>query len=247
MIRLTREQENLAKFLTYILCHRPDEFGLVLDEEGFAPVKQLLQVLAGEPGFSWVRRRHLEELATLPSPPRFELREERLRGLVPGPARVRRPGAAPPNLLYLAIPPKAHAGVFDSGLKAAPGREVLLADTPARALELGRRRSPEPVLVTVQAARAFRAGITFTGYGEGLYLSGSLPREFLQLAAPAAKPEKARPVKAPISPEPPGSVLLDLPQFLGKPKRSRDKGRKGEPAWKAGTRALRRERRKPPR
>lgn len=246
MIRLTREQENLAKFLTYILCHRPDEFGLVLDEEGFAPVKQVLQVVSSEPGFGWVRRRHLEELASLPSPPRFELRAEGLRGLIPGPARVRRPGAEPPPLLYLAIPPKAHAGVFASGLKAPPGRELVLAGTPEQALKLGRRRSPEPVLVTVHAGRALGAGINFEGYGESLFLAGSIPREFLQLAPPPVKPAKAESAKTPPPKVVPGSVPLDLAQFLSGPRPIRGKDRKGEPAWKTAHRALKRERRKPP-
>ena len=48
-----------------------------------------------------------------------------------------------------------------------------------------------------------------------------------------------------INPPPlPGSVLLDLPDFLAKPIRPRSKDKRGEPAWKPGTRALRRERRK---
>uniref|UniRef100_A0A7C5AKU8 RNA 2'-phosphotransferase n=1 Tax=Desulfobacca acetoxidans TaxID=60893 RepID=A0A7C5AKU8_9BACT len=246
MIRLTREQESLARILAYILCHRPDEFGLVLDEEGFVPVRQLLQVLAGEPGYSWVRRRHLEELAHLVSPPRFELLQDRLRGLVPGPARLRRPGVEPPPLLYLALPPKAHAGVFESGLKSHPGRELLLAATPERALNLGRRRSPDPVLVTVQAGRAHRAGVVFQGYGEGLFLAERIPREYLQLAPPPVKGEKAKPRKPSPTQTLPGAVLLDLAQFLEKPGPLRGKDRKGEPSWKAGTRALRRERRKPP-
>ncbi len=52
MTRLPRPLEDLAKVLTYLLCHRPDEFGLVLDPEGFVSVKQLLQALAGEKGLA---------------------------------------------------------------------------------------------------------------------------------------------------------------------------------------------------
>jgi len=246
MIPLTRQQEDLAKLLAYILGHRPDEFGLVLDEEGFAGVKQLLAALAGEAGWGWVRRRHLEELAVLLKPPRLELREDRLRSLVPAPARLRRPGEPPPPLLYTAIPPKAQEPVFASGLQAAAGREILLAATPERALKLGRRRSPEPILVTVQAQAAARKGLAFQGYGEGLFLTGAIPREFLQVPPPPQKREKPKAEKPAPPPPLPGSVLLDLPQFLGKPADARGKGKKGEPAWKSGTRALRRERRKTP-
>jgi hypothetical protein len=38
--------------------------------------------------------------------------------------------------------------------------------------------------------------------------------------------------------------MLDFPEFLEKAARPWSKDKKGEPAWKSGTRALRRERRK---
>jgi putative RNA 2'-phosphotransferase len=245
MTRLPRQLEDLAKVLTYVLCHRPDEFGLVLDAEGFVSVKQLLQALAAEGGFSHARRHHLEQLAGLLQPPRFELAGDKIRGLVPGPADLRRPGEAPPTLLYLAISPKAHERVFEAGLMAPAGQELLLAYTRELALKLGRRRSPDPILVTVQAEKAARAGVALVAYGEDLSLAREIPRQFLQLAPPPVKqPEKPKPEKAPPPRPLPGTVLMDLPDFLAKPARPRNKDKKGEPAWKSGTRALRRERRK---
>jgi putative RNA 2'-phosphotransferase len=245
MTRLPRQLEDLAKVLTYLLCHRPDEFGLVLDPEGFVSVKQLLQVMSAERGFSHARRHHLEQLAGLLHPPRFELAGDKIRGLVPGPADLRRPGESPPTLLYLASPPKAHERVFASGLKVPPGQELVLAHTRELALKLGRRRSPDPILVTVQAEKAAQAGVAFVAYGENLSLAQEIDRPFLQLAPPPQKqPEKPKPEKAPPPRPLPGTVVLDLPDFLEKPARPRSKGKKGEPAWKSGTRALRRERRK---
>ncbi|MGQ9689218.1 MAG: RNA 2'-phosphotransferase [Desulfobaccales bacterium] len=246
MTRLPRQMEELARMLTYILCHRPDEFGLVLDEAGFIPVKQLLAVLAAEPGWGQVRRHHLEQLAALSQPPRFELAGDKIRGLIPGPAAMRRPAGDMPARLYAAILPKAHDRVFESGLKAPPGQELLLTDTPEAALKLGRRRSPEPVLVTIQARAATDEGITFHRYGESLFLAQEIPRKFLHLAPPPQKPEKAKTEKIQPPPPLPGTVGLDLPAFLEKPPQARGKGKKGEPAWKSGARALRRERRKPP-
>lgn len=247
MTRLPRQLEDLAKILTYILCHRPDEFGLVLSEDGFLPVKRLLQALSAEPGWGQVRRHHLEQLAALLHPPRFELAGDRIRGVAPGPAHLRRPpGELPPILLYAAIPPKAHERVFEAGLKAPPGRKLLLAVTPDRALKLGRRRSPGPILVTIQAEKAAQRGVVLQGYGKGLYLAEEVPREFLQLAPPPQKREKPRPEKAPPPPPLSGTVVLDLPQFLAKPASGKGKGKQDEPAWKAGTRALRRKRRKSP-
>ena len=243
MTRLPRQLEPLARMLTYILCHRPDEFGLVLSEEGFIPLKQLLQTLAAEPGWGFVRRHHLDQLVGLISPPAFEIVAEQIRALTPESARLRRePGEPPPALLYVAIPPKAHPKVWEEGLKTPPDRDLVLTTTKDAAVKLGRRRAPHPILVIVQAQAADRRGLKFTGYGEGLYLAPALPRDLLQLPPPPQAPEKPKPEK--IQPPTPGTFALDLPGMFPpapKPKRT---GKKAEPAWKAGTRALRKKRRR---
>jgi putative RNA 2'-phosphotransferase len=243
MSRLPRQLESLARMLTYILSHRPDEFGLVLSDEGFIPIKHLLQALSAESGWGFVRRHHLDQVVGLISPPAFEVAGEQIRALTPGPAQLRRPaGEPPPALLYTAIPPKAHVRVWEEGLKPPLDRDLVLAATPELALKLGRRRAPNPILVTVQAQAADRRGIAFTGYGEGLYLAPGLPREVLQLPPPPPAPDKPKPEK-PRPPAPtPGTFILDLPGMFQPPTQSRGQGKKDEPAWKAGTRALRKQR-----
>jgi putative RNA 2'-phosphotransferase len=245
MSRLPRQLENLARLLTYMLCHQPDEFGLVLAEDGSVALKALLQALSAEPGWGFVRRQHLEQLAGLIKPAPFELIEERLRCLSPGPARLRRPAASPPALLYGAIPPKLHGRVWEEGLKPPAHQELVLAASRETALKLGRRRAPAPVLVTVQAQAAAASGLVFQGYGAELYLAPAVPREFLQLPPPPQVQEGAKPLKPPQAPPAPGSVILDLPRmFTAPPAKTRGKGQKGEAAWKSGARELRRKRRR---
>lgn len=239
MGHLPRQLENLARMLAYILGHRPDEFGLVLAADGSVAIKQLLQALVHEPGWGFVRRQHLEQLAGLMQPPAFELFEEKIRGLKPGPLPVRRPGETPPPLLYLAIPPKVHERIFQEGLKAAAGQELLLARTKETALKLGKRRAPTPILITIQTQAAAKVGISFTGYGEELFLATALPREFLQMPAPAPPEVKPKPIKTAPAPPTPGTFLVDLSSVPTKPHQRH--GKKAEPAWKAGARALRKQ------
>ncbi len=240
-MRLPRQLESLARMLTYMLCHRPDEFGLILSPEGFVPVKHLLQALSGEPGFAFVRRHHLEEVAALLRPPGIAIIGEQMRGLSPGPARLRRPPEEkPPVLLYLAIPPKVHNRVWEQGLKAPPGQELVLATRPEVALKLGRRRSPQPILVTVQAQAAAKSGIIFQGYGEELFLTQQVPRPFLQLPTPSPEIEKAKPLPPERPPTPPGTVVLELPELFQEMMPGRRHAR--EHAWKDKAKVQRKKR-----
>jgi putative RNA 2'-phosphotransferase len=227
--------------LSYILSRRPDEFGLVLDEAGRVPVKELLWALAQEEGWGHVRRSHLDEVVNLVQPGAFELDKTYIRALEPGPVNLRSGESVwPPVLLYRAVTGKSHPVVADRGLQAPPGGELVLASDPEMARRLGRRRDPEAVLVTIQAQNAAKRGVEFFAYGEGLFLSRDLGPEFLQVPPVPKKPE-AKPAAAekpaPVSPTP-GSVWLDI---QGQPiKPWKEKGHKKGPAWKEGAKEQRR-------
>jgi putative RNA 2'-phosphotransferase len=167
-----QRQESLAKLLSYILCRRPDEFGLVLDEAGRLPVKELLWALAQEEGWGYVRRSHLEEVVNLVSSGAFELDNIHIRALQPGPAKLRSQESVwPPPLLYRSITAKSHAVVAARGLRPPTAGELVLASNPEMARRLGQRRDPQAVLVTIQAQNAAKRGVKFFSYGEGLYLA----------------------------------------------------------------------------
>lgn len=236
-----QRQEALAKLLSYILTRRPDEFGLVLDEAGKVPVKELLWALAQEEGWGHVRRSHLEEVVSLVHPGAFELDKTYIRALEPEPAALRsREPVWPPPLLYRAITAKSHVVVAERGLQALPGGELVLASDPEMARRLGRRRDPQAVLVTIQAQNAAKRGVEFLAYGERLYLSRDIGPEYLQLP-PAPKKPEAKPAaaeKPAPAPPTPGSVWLDI---QGQPMKPwKEKGHKKGPAWKEGAKEERR-------
>jgi len=97
-------------------------------------------------------------------------------------------------------------------------------------------------MVIVQAQAAVRRGLSFTGYGEGLYLAPALPRDVLQLPPPPQAVDKPKAEKPRPAAPTPGSFALDLPGMLPPAAKPRSKGKKDEPDWKAGTRALRKQR-----
>ena len=131
MPRLPKQLESLARMLTYILCHRPDEFGLVLAEDGFIPIKHLLHALAAEPGWGFVRRYHLDQLVGLMSPPAFEIAGEQIRALEPGTgAPAPRPGGAPPGPALCGHPAQGPRQSLGRGPQTAPGPGTRLVNHP---------------------------------------------------------------------------------------------------------------------
>jgi putative RNA 2'-phosphotransferase len=246
-MRHRQQQESLARFLTYILCRRPDEFGLVLDDQGWLPIKELLRTLAEEKDWGFVRRSHLEEVVNLTHPGQFEISGGLIRSLPVGAVAVRKEEAGwPPPLLYRAITIKSHPVVSERGLQPSTGNQLILAASPEMALRLGHRRDPKALVVTIQAQAAAKKKVVFYRYGEELFLTNAIPVEFLQMPSlpreliprPRAKP--ASPDQVTPLPQLPGSVLLDI---LGEPiKPWKEKGKKQGPTWKEEVRHQRRKR-----
>jgi len=73
---------KLSKFLALILRHQPQRFGLELDEEGWASLPEVLEILHGLPNFRWAKRAEVMRIVDEGSGDgkhRFEVADERIR------------------------------------------------------------------------------------------------------------------------------------------------------------------------
>ncbi len=223
---LQRSPKQLAKFVDYILSRRPDEFGLVLDPDGFAKIKELLKAVNEEDGFRYVRRAHLNEIMLTVPHHGFEVSENMIRSQ----RRDRLPQTSyamnPPKLLYVCTRQKAYPHVHEKGIRPGGYPQVVLSSTPEMARRIGKRIDPAPVLLTVQVQNSVDCGVVFFRTGDILYLADFIPAEcFSGPPLPKEKPEFKKPEteKARRQPEPAGSYYIDAkdPLELTVPKSKR--------------------------
>ena len=236
--------DNLSRLLVYILGHRPDEFGLVPDQEGFIAFKELLQAIHEEPGWGYVRRGHIHEILLGKERDFFETEDDRIRVL----ERHWRldldcPSRELQKILYIGVRKRAHPHALQKGLKSAQGRFLVLSPERSMAMRIGKRRDQSPVLLEIRTEPAQQAGTPFFPFG-GLFLcpeisaqwiSGPpLPKDFVKKEVrESEKPEKIQPDFIA------GSFVLD-PERDPAPHR-KAKGRK-QKGWKEDVRRARKRR-----
>jgi putative RNA 2'-phosphotransferase len=238
----------LSKLMSYILRHRPDEFGLVLDEDGFVSLKELQRAIAEEPGWSHVRRSHITEVVLTSDRERFEVEDERIRAAYghSTPHTIRYEPTDPPQILYHGTKRKTYPYILRKGLDPMGRRYVHLAASPELAERIGKRRDPKPVLMEIHAQRASEEGITFYQANPMIYLADYVPPGYIT-GPPVSKvlPEEKQTDKGHSEKwkEPtrerqlPGSVLLDMRM---EPLHKKTKGR----TWKEDARKHRRRQRR---
>lgn len=187
---------RLSKFLSLVLRHRPDDFGLRMDEQGFVLVEDIVDVIVAEDILAEDVEETLQELIEGAERPRFEIVEGRIRALYGHSSRIRLdyPEDDPPVELYHGAGVPAARRIVQEGIKPAGRAYVHLSATEEEALSVGSRQTEEPVLIRVDTAHARSEGVRFHQASEMIWLCGPVPAESCrvpelpELAEPEPKP-----------------------------------------------------------
>lgn len=237
---------NLSHMLVYVLGHKPFEFGLVPDKDGYVKFKDLLQALHEEAGWGYVSQGSINEVLMGADRPLFEAFEGNIR------ARERRWAFSdesevelPSKILFLGIRRKAHPVVMEKGLRRIQGSFYILSPDRETAERIGRRRDPQPVILEIMADAVRREGFEIRRFGD-LFLICEIPVRCI--AGPPvpksvlkAKEEKeAKRQEKEVAPQfQAGTFLLDMD--MTPPQYQKNKGRKKR-SWKEDARKERKRR-----
>jgi len=173
--------ESLSRFLSYVLRHAPQEFGLVLDHCGFVSLDSLLAAINTESRWKWVRKEDLLNLIASSPRRRFEIRDGRIRAPY-GHTALRMmayESVVPPEYLFHGTARRFSSSIERSGLLPVRRGFVHLSRSVEEALTVGKRRDHNPVVYRIHALTAHKEGIQFFNAGD-VYLSHFIPAIYLQ-------------------------------------------------------------------
>jgi len=234
--------KQLAKFFTYVLGRRPDEFGLVTDKQGFVKIKELIKATNEEEGLAYVRRSHINEIMITLQDHGLEVADKLIRALNRENLPKQSFALDPPKLLYTCVRQKAYPSVLDKGIRPTSFSKIILSSSIDLAQRMGRRSDHDSVLLTVQVYPSEEKGVVFFQAGESLFLADFIPPGcFSGPPLPKEQPEfrkadKSKNEPAEISA---GSFFLDLNKKEhsgapgGKKKRNKKiKQRRERPPWR---------------
>jgi putative RNA 2'-phosphotransferase len=177
-----RELDHLGRVMTGILRHFPDKYGLTIDPHGWIELPKLVQAIGSHHrGYHWLRAHHLVAIAESDPKGRYEVRDDRIRATYGHTLEVDLdlPTDPIPDELYFPVTVEEAAIVLEVGLKPSDRRKVHLSKTAADARAAGSVRTPEPVILAVDAKRARAEGIVIMQAGKTVYLVDQVPASFL--------------------------------------------------------------------
>jgi putative RNA 2'-phosphotransferase len=173
---------QLSKFLSFVLRHKPDAIGIVLDPQGWTSVDDLIAKgnAAGTP-FSREDVLHVVETS---EKKRFSLSPDgRLIRAAQGHSVGVELGLSPvqpPEVLYHGTATRFLDSIFAEGLKPQSRQQVHLSADEITAHAVGLRHG-KPAILKVDAARMHALSFKFFQADNGVWLTDSVPPEFLTL------------------------------------------------------------------
>lgn len=225
-----RMATRLSKFLSLVLRHRPDEYRLAMDDQGFVDFDSLIDVLAAEDIVGENAEEIVQNLVEESDRPRFEIRDGRIRALYGHSSRIQLdlPESDPPVTLFHGTTPNAARRVSEEGLLPAGRVYVHLSGTAEEARSIGSRHCDDPILVEIDTAAARKHGIVFHHATELIWLCGPLPVDVCRVPDDLPEDTPAPPPVRPMSrTAPPAGVRIVEPTADdGFKRRTRKKGRR---------------------
>jgi len=189
-----RELDHLGRVMTGILRHFPDRYQLTIDPHGWVDLPEMVRAIGRKhPAYHWLRPQHLVAIAETDAKGRYEVRDERVRATYGHTLEVDLdlPTENIPEHLYFPVTPEEAAIVLEVGLKPSDRKKVHLSKTAADARAAGKVRTPEPVILEVDARKAQAGGIVIMQAGKTVYLVDQVPAELLRRTEPEEFPPEA--------------------------------------------------------
>lgn len=174
---------NLKKVsvtISYALRHNPKQFGLTLDNEGFCPIKDLLEGL--QQNKRGITLEQLNEIVKCDSNGRYEIKGDMIRAVYGHSVKkIDKVNVQPPKNLYHGTTMQAWLKIQKEGLNSQGRQYVNTSEDVGTAISVGKRRTANPVIIEVQALQAYNDGVLFCKENKGIWSSGNLHAKYLKL------------------------------------------------------------------
>ncbi|MEL6405924.1 MAG: RNA 2'-phosphotransferase [Chloroflexota bacterium] len=177
------KNKSLSKFLAVILRHEPEKFGLALDEQGYASLDAVWDVIVARYG----ERYSQDDLASVVSgdargKKRYEIVGKQIRAMYGhSKPKVIYPVVIPPATLFHGTNPTAYEQIREEGLQAQGRQYVHMTTHLDNAIVVAKRQTPTPIILIVDAQQAHADGIVFHQPEDAHFLARAIPAKYVQV------------------------------------------------------------------
>jgi putative RNA 2'-phosphotransferase len=176
---------QLSKAVSHALRHEPWLYELELDEQGWVDIKDLILALQYQrPDWKYLTKSDLLKIIDTSDKKRHEILGDRIRAIyghsIPG--KLLKKKACPPERLYHGTAQSVVEIVREQGLLPMGRQYVHLSTSIDIAMQVGKRKDRDPVILEVAAKEAFETGVNFYIGNDAVWLADQIPPKFIRVS-----------------------------------------------------------------
>lgn len=175
-----KEKKEISKFLSLVLRHSPQTIRIVLDENGWADVQELIAKSAKQRRFFSMK--DLEEVVITNDKQRFAFNADhsKIRANQGHSIKVELnlEEKEPPSFLYHGTVAKFMQSIRKDGLMKMDRQHVHLSKDKTTAEKVGSRRGV-PIILNIRSGDMFKKGFKFYLSENGVWLTDSVPANYI--------------------------------------------------------------------
>lgn len=170
-------KKEISKYLSYILRHKPESIGLVLDNQGWADINELIEKTTELE----LTKGAINAIVKESDKQRFIIKENKIRAnqghsininLSLTPKR-------PPNKLYHGTATRFLESIKENGLHPQSRQYIHLSSSIDTAFQVGQRHG-SPIVLEIDTLKMYQDGYTFFLSNNGVWLIKNIPRKYIK-------------------------------------------------------------------
>lgn len=174
---------KLSKVISYALRHKPEQYGLLLDENGWGDINILAYNIEEQHSeFKSLTYLDLAKATSVSDKRRHEISGNKIRALYGHSIRniIKKIEAVPPVYLYHATSRKNLKKIKEKGIQKMGRQYVHLSQRKNQAKQVALRKTENPIIIKVKAVEATGIGVIFYRE-ESIWLCDFVPATFIEV------------------------------------------------------------------
>lgn len=174
-----------GRTLTGILRHFPEKFDLEMETNGWVDTNEIIDnVRAKNPRSRWLKPEHIIGIVKTDDKGRYQVKMGKVRATYGHSIDVTLdlPTDNIPEALFYPSSHEEAEVLLEVGIRHSDRAMVHLSDTKISAREAGSHRVKDPVIISIDTAKAIDDGVVIQKAGNHVYVTDFIPSDYISLA-----------------------------------------------------------------
>ncbi|MEF8879538.1 MAG: RNA 2'-phosphotransferase [Candidatus Thermoplasmatota archaeon] len=177
-----QEMSSLSRIMAGALRHFPDKMGLMMDGHGWVDISSLVEAIGtGRSGFNWLRNYHIEALAETDPRDRYQIDGGMIRATYGHTVEIELDDLPEADIdeFYYPVTEEEADIVLEGGIHASDRNKVHLSGSRKKALEAGKVRTEDPLILRIDGKKAKKDGVKIYHAGRDVYLTDEVDAKYI--------------------------------------------------------------------